>query len=353
MARAPFIICVVAAGGLSLPLQAASPKAASADVPALVSRLSSPRDAPEAAHQLSAAGQAAIGPLTELARADGDLLARGWAIVVLSDTDADAAGQALLDLAQQEPQPALVRTWANAARLRRASTLEDLLSLAPLLDNAPALEAAFTARALTLANNGAASKATRDDHAQVGRLLAAGIERPALQRALFPVIRILGAKPLVGALLYERPAVRRVAAAHLASLARRGGGDDVKAALLQGLRFAPKASAPPWSGGPLLLPALFLDDDGGKALFATLLRWYVWAEQRGDAVHGRPLHDVLRAVAGGALPGATLPGWYARSSLEWLRAWRQTAGADELRALLDEQGLAGDDRYRPLLTETP
>lgn len=338
------LVAVVVVGLLSWGQARAAPDPVGIDT--LLSRLASPSDASdaeEATRALVSRGDAAVRPLLDVALYEGALLPRGRAITALTLIGSPEATVALTAIAEDESLEPLVRTWAKAGRMKQARTFPDLLALAPDVEGAPALEAAFTARALVLVDKGARPEALR--------LLTLGRERPSLQRALFPVVARLGVEPLVHvAFTHDDAALRQLAASHLTSLARRDHHDDVLRALLTRLRFSPAARTVPWDGGPLALPSLSLDESSGRALLGLLLRWYLFAELRDDVTRGRPLHDVMRGVSLAAFPGTAVPGWYARSSATWLALYKGLAGDDEVSALLDEQGVRDDERFRSLLS---
>lgn len=338
------LVAVVVVGLLPFTEASAAPDPAGIDT--LLSRLAASSDAADAeaaTRALVSRGNAAVKPLVDVALHEGDLLPRGRAITALTFIGSPEATVALTAIAENESLEPLVRTWAKAGRLKQARTFSDLLALAPDLEAAPALEAAFTARALVLVDQGA--------HPEALQLLTLGRERPALQRALFPVVARLGVAPLLDvAFTHEDAALRQLAASHLTSLARRDRHDDVLRALLTRLRFSPAARTVPWDGGPLTLPSLSLDERSGRELLGLLLRWYLFAELRDDVTRGRPLHDVMRGVSLAAFPGTAVPGWYARSSATWLALYKDLAGDDEVSALLDEQGVRDDERFRTLLS---
>ncbi len=87
---------------------------------------------------IGSALSATVGSLAQQAR-HGSLTARGEAIIALSAQRSPAADAALRELHEDEGQDMLVRTWAAAARIQQATSLDELLALSELLQTFPAL----------------------------------------------------------------------------------------------------------------------------------------------------------------------------------------------------------------------
>ena len=109
----------------------------------LVRQLADPDRAEAAVESLAAHGDRFLPALIETARTSPDMTSRGWAVLALGNIPGRGADEALRGLHAEGSLPALVRTWAAAARIRRSRGVEELLALAPLLSQLPALDRPF------------------------------------------------------------------------------------------------------------------------------------------------------------------------------------------------------------------
>ena len=108
-------------------------------VEALIDRLAKPDQAATAVEALVALGTESVPHLAGAAVEGPQLAARGWAIVALAEIGGRAANDALGSIVANHRQPALVRTWAGAARVRLAPEFDEVVQLAKYVRDLPAL----------------------------------------------------------------------------------------------------------------------------------------------------------------------------------------------------------------------
>ncbi|MEM9494293.1 MAG: hypothetical protein AAGC55_34425, partial [Myxococcota bacterium] len=264
----------------------------------LIAQLGDPDRAQAAAERLGRIGRAAIDPLLDDIADTTDTARKGWAIIALTEIASaqrsappctgDAGRQSvrctvdreLTTLHSNGRQPALVQTWAAAARVELARSLDELNTLSTLGNRFPAVRRPLGLRAVELAGR------LRGDKAAEAMLLAAA-RNPQMGNELQGRILALGSKPLTRAMVRSGDTnVRRMAASYLGALANRGD-KTVARRVVSALRFRPGAKAEPWQGGALFLPALKWSQADGRALVGNLLRWHLWAERN----QKRALHN--------------------------------------------------------------
>jgi len=313
----------------------------------LIDDLKDPKKASAAAKELISRGKKAIPDLIGEAIEGNDLSQRGWSIVCMAEIGGKEAANRLLEMQNDTKQPPLVRTWAAAGRVKMASTTPELLNLANLIRQYPALQRPIGMKLLAnLTAKG--QKLTAED------LLATTMKVPQLQQALAPAILNLGADPLVKAMRTSKDQnIRRQAAAYLASLAQRGE-DSVAPAVVKAYQFDPKAKKLPWDGGPLFIPALNWNSskDKAKALVSGIIAWYVWTEENIPAAQRagtqQPIINNLNSIQLASAAGYQI-NWQERNVDGWLRTWGGAAGKKEIEKILKAQKVADKPRYKKVL----
>jgi len=310
----------------------------------LIDQLKDPKKASAAAQALIKRGESAIPDLIGEAVEGNDLAMRGWAIVCLSEIGGKEAETRLLEMQNNTKQPMLVRTWAAAGRVKMAKTNQELLELANLIGKFPALQRPIGMKLL-------ANLQAKGKNVSAEDLLTTTMKVRKLQQALAPAILNLGAEPLVKVMhTSKNQAVRRQAAAYLASLAQRGE-DAVPSEVIKAYTFDPKAKDVPWTGGPLFIPGLRWKKDDAKKLVHNLISWYVWCEENSKKSLQTQLHNNLRSVQLASAAGYRSPGFRKVTTDQWLLTWGRAAGKEEIAGILKEQKLADKPRYKKILDQ--
>lgn len=307
----------------------------------LIRALSNPEEAPRAADAL-VHRRTALPLLLEAAQNANNLIQRGYAITCLAQMGGPQTDGWLREIHENPEEPPLVRTWAAAGRLQQVGSIDELLELASLQDQFPALARPFSKAAVELAER---------DKLPPGKLILLAVKSPALQPVLAGSILRGGPGPLVEAMTGSGDQqVRRLSAAYLATLASQGD-KSVAAAVLEAYRFRPGAKKLPWEGGPLFLPGLQWDGKSSHQLIDGLLRWYVWAELRDpDEAATQPIQNNLRSLQLWSAVGDKSNLWRSAQGVEgWLWAWAGVTGGKHIRALLQEQNAQRDPRFAKLL----
>lgn len=276
-----------------------------------------------------------VDELARLARTSPDSQVRGWAIVGLSQVGGARADRVLSDLTAPG-EPALVQTWAAAAKIARARSMTELRELASLRGRLPALDRPLRLRIEALASS-----------ASVEELLALS-QDGALAPAVAPLVMGAPTGQLVR-IMFEHPddAVRRQAAAFLASKGQQGEQDAVAAEVLAMLAIPRSRSARvPWEGGALFIPGLQWRRAEARTLVKTLIAWWLWLDTRGRQAETRPVWNNLYSV--GLLSQAGYDRNLQANPESLVNALARVEGRAGARAVLEQVGLAGDPRFRDL-----
>jgi hypothetical protein len=308
----------------------------------LIDKLGEPKTAAAAAEKLIARGKSVVPDLLGEALEGNNMVLRGWAIVCLSEIGGKDVEKRLTEMYQDKKQSMLVRTWAAAGMVQLAKSSDDLLKLANLIPQFPALGRPIGLRLVAeLGEKG--NDATAED------LLNVTLRVPQLQKSLASAILAKGADSLVGALVTAKNQnVRRQAAAYLGTLAAKGE-DAVPAVVVKAYQFDAKAKDVPWTGGPLFIPGIQWKKDDAKALVGNLIAWFLWCEQHNKKTHHTALHNNLRSLQLAAAAGYTSPGFQQTGTDRWLTIWGQAFGKAELEKLLKAQGADQQPRYKKIL----
>lgn len=270
--------------------------------------------------------------LGRVAWSDGDAVARGWAIVGLARVPTDGASERLQALADDPGESPLVRTWAAAGRISRATTLEELGRLAVWQHQGlAALDRPLRLRAETLVG-----EAPLVDQLRVS-------QDPSLAALVADRVLAAPARDLVE-LMYTSPedTVRRQAAAFAAAKGTRGEDHrEVAKAVTAALAFR-RAKAVPWEGGALYVPAVRWKGEDANLLVDALARWFLYLE----VVQGKP--DAATQVWNNLYSYQLLTACGYDMSLrrgELVQAVARVKGTAHARAMLADVGLEGDPRF--------
>jgi hypothetical protein len=322
------------------------PSSASAGGPAvrdLLRDLGDGKKAPAAAKQLIRKGAPIVRKLLDVAFDDSDPVRRGWALVCVGEIGDTSADKELKQLHDNPNHSLLVRTWAAAVRIKLAGqNSKRLLALASLANRFPATKRPLGKQLMMAFARQKGAKA-------VESMLTAATRMYSLRSALAGAILAKGPKPLVR-LMATSPnqAVRRLAAGYVASLAAKDP-QTVAKLVVKAYRFRRRAQRVPWAGGPLFVPGMRWQQKSARRLAASLIRWHVWADVKGENSLKRQIHNNLRSLSFARAAGYRSPGWSQATTERWLRIWKDTVGAAKVRALLLEQGYSVFRRYRQVL----
>ncbi len=277
------------------------------------------------------AGAEACPVLSGIAMDDGDLSRRGRAVQALTSIDAPCAEDALLQLHRVRSLPDLIRTWAAAGRVNRAKSMDDLVSVAALVSEFPALQRPVGMRA----------EALLDGDVEAGHLVALSIDAPPLAGSVLPLIRNRPTSELTAVMLEDgRDPIRRQAAGYLGTLV---GEDPTRAAdVIAAYTFKRGAKKPLWSGGALYVPAARWDKDQARTLYRHLLSWQIFCEEEGLDGEKRQINNNLRSVGIWRVAGYSN---YDYDTFAAVKNYGRDEGPEALRSLLAEHGLVGDSRY--------
>ena len=294
--------------------------------------------AAEAVATFTKAGAEVCPILRSVALEDGDMSRRGRAIQALTGIQDVCADDALLELERVRTLPLLIRTWAAAGRVARASTIEDLTSLAVLTGEFPALARPVSLRAESLLG----------PEVPADQLLELATDASTLSGAVLPLLRARPTEELLAVQFsHEKDPVRRQAAAYLGTFVGEDGG---RAKVVIDSYAYPKGTTKVlWDAGALYVPAARWDKDQARALYRNLLSWQIFCQEAGLDGELRQVTNNLRSV------GIWRTAGYARHHPDTFAAVA-AYGADEgqaaLTALLAEHDLQDDPRYRKALKVT-
>lgn len=333
--------------GMTLLALMVAPAAASAKTVAeLAAKLSDPKGAQAALDELITKKQEAVPALIGEAMEAKDIEARGWAIAGLAEIGGDAADKALVKLTDDTKHPMLVRTWAAAARINMAKSLDEIAALASLSQTFPAVQRPLTMKVTSLASSGKMGAET---------LLALAVTNPQLQQILAEPIMNVGIDQLVDVMAHSTNTkngdLRQQAAAYLGAVAQRqgkAGNELVGDAVAKVYKFDPAAKDVPWAGGPLYVPNIGWDKQFATKLTRTLVAWHVWCGEKGREADQKKLHHNLNSYNLAQLVGYNFPGWGTENA-DWLPIWGKAVGKKEVQKILEEQGLENNPKYKKVL----
>jgi len=308
----------------------------------LLRQLSDSKTAPAAVEKLVAKGDAAKEHLLGEAIEGNDITRRGWAIVALAQIGGEGVDETLQKVHSDGNQPELLRTWAAAARVSSAKSTEELVELAKLVGQFPAIGRPIGIRLV-------AKMKDKEADATPTQMLQVTLNVPALQQALAPAILAQGSEKLTAVMIdAEDQNVRRQAAAYLGTLA--GQGDkSVADNVVKAVQFIPEAKVTPWQGGPLFIPGIAWPKEQARLLARNLIAWHLWADLNGQPDVQNQIHNNLRSIALAQAAGYQNPGFAATDSVSWLKTWGAAAGKASVEALLAEQDVSTNKKYAAAL----
>ncbi len=303
----------------------------------LLADLSDETTADSARAALVAMGDDALPALEASACNDASMVARGWAVKAISEIEAAGADAALTRLHDDTELPGLVQAWAAAGRINRAATLDDLLTLSPLVARFPALNRPMKMK-LTAVEGGIGD---------VGAAIGMMVTDPSLQTILAPLIMEQSPDDLVGVMVkHENMEARRTAAGFLATMSRTDV--TVLDATIRGYDFQPGAEAVPWAGGPLYIPSAQWGSDTARELIENLISWHLFCEVNKLPAEQQQINNNLRSV--GFVGTAGYNAWDLPQDTDGLLVfWGQNEGSRALSRILGEHGLRGQAHYKKLL----
>ncbi|MEM7456434.1 MAG: hypothetical protein AAF456_18965, partial [Planctomycetota bacterium] len=291
---------------------------------------------------------AIVGQLRTIAARDENLEKRGWAIIALTEIGGQDVDEYLLGIHSDESQEMIVRTWCAAGRVAMTRTSPGLIEKANLISTFPSLGRPIGMRLV--------EKLSADgESASPEEIIAVTTRVPQLTQALIPTIMSLGPEKLSEVMFTaDTNETRRMAAGYLGTMAQQDQNDLVTEIVTSHLQFDPDAQDIPWSGqdetnSALFLPGINWGQADAQRLVGNLIRWYVWCDVNGKTPQLNQIHNNIRSVNLARAAGYNSPGWNEISSEQWLQAWADCMGKDEVRAILEEQGLEDNERFSSLL----
>jgi hypothetical protein len=301
----------------------------------LVSRLSDPETSADALESVLRSPRA-LRDLSEVAVADVDASARGWAIVGLTGIEASGAGETLTQVMKDGSNSMLVRTWAAAALVNRADSMDDLRQYAQLQYSYPGLD-----RPLRLKVEGMLGDASLEE------LLALSTDG-SLAQIVSPAIISMADAGELAELVYTHPddPVRRQATAFLG--AKHQQGTDVSGLVIDQLRFDKRLDAVPWEGGALYVPGIQWGKDDGQVLITELMAWWLYLEAQGK--RSGELNQVWNNLYSYSL--LTTCGYdmsLRADAPDLVSRYAKVQGNGAAKELLRRVGLSDDKRFRGLL----
>ena len=284
--------------------------------------------------------EVAVQVAATTARRHEDMVRRGWAILVLSRINDDPSILILEALAKDPGQSALIRSWAAAGRLSSTTSIDELLSIAPLVHELPALTKPLTDQVRRLI--------AAIDGNQTEVMLELMTSVPVLRNELSEAVLTINPEALAGVMLgASNVNVRREAAAWLATMARENQL-AVANAVIAGNTFVAEKHQAPWDDGALFIPSINWSRSQAQRLINELTAWYISSDVYGVPADSAPIINNFMSVGLIRTAGAEPPG--ARDLDSWLIAWGRAVGAVELRTLFERTGVSRHRRFREILT---
>lgn len=298
---------------------------------ALIRALGHPQSAAEAREKLASLGKPALGSLQDAALLSTDPVVQGWAVEVISHIDDERADRTLELIHGRENVSKLVRTWAAAARVRSANSLESLAELSQLASTFPALKRPLGLRAAELVG----------PNSSAAELITLANATPALAQAFGPAILSKGAPPLMDIVLRgtEDP-LRRTAAGYVGALG--GQGQRVAKIVAAHYAFTPNPKGVPWQGGALYVPNLTWQKEDARVLVSHLIEWHLYCDLKGLSGEQRQLYNNLRSIQLYRPAGLTQ---VHNNTHGLLHALSGIIGRDKVQSMLARHGAGSNPRY--------
>lgn len=283
--------------------------------------LSDPDTAGAARDALASLGEGALGTLQDAALLSSDPATQGWAIEVIGRIPGDRSDQTLELIQGRTNTSALVRTWAAAARIKRATDLAGLAQLAPLAQQMPALQRPLGMRATALV----------DSDSTAADLIALANSTPALQQALAEPILARGADALLNTMFtHADNTIRRTATGYLGTLAGRDA--SVAAKVADAYAWSPKHDGVFWAGGALYVPNLQWQQKEARVLVGHLVEWHLVCDRLGLSGEKQQVYNNLRSVQ--LHRPAGMP-WPNNDTNQLLQQWAGVVGQPLVDGMLE------------------
>ncbi len=286
----------------------------------LVEQLADPSLAPAARELIVAQGPRIVPSLQDVALLASDPVMAGGAIQALGAIQHASADQTLRLIHDRTGATMLVRTWAAAARIQRATSIEELQELSSLTNQFPA-----TGRTMTLQTTALLGDASVRD------LIALARSNPAMQQSVAGAVVAKGPGPLIEVMFTDADTeTRRLAASYLGGLAT----SDPTAidAIVDAYAYVPGLSGVPWAGGALYVPSIGWQAEAAKAMVGHLIAWHVHCDRKGLSSEKQQIYNNLRSV--GLHRPAGFP-WPASDTKGLVDQYRQTYGDEAANLLLN------------------
>lgn len=331
MNKLPYILI-----GLFLPLLSANE-----EIYQWIENLSDSKKQPQAMASLVAKEKVSIPFLLGEATEGNDLVRRGWSFVCLAEIGDGSITSKLTNIANDNNQSMLVRTWALATQVKLSQTFQELAKLGSMVTQFPALKRPIGKRAMELIH--------QDNNLSVEQMIKISLNIPQIQSSLHSAIMAQGAESLSNVMISgATDPIRYQAAAYLGTLATRGDTTFIPQMVTK-YQFQAKASQTPWEGGALYVPSLNWDKENARQLVRNLLSWYIWAEVNEKNNHKNQIHNNIRSINLARAAGYQSPGWGAVSVEKWLITWGKAVGKADVQEMLQEQGVL--ERYKNVLAQ--
>jgi len=302
----------------------------------LVEALGDGSTAEPALERLVAMGADSVPALREVALSATDVGARGWAIQGLGRIDHPDAKTALDAILEADSDHTLIGTWAAAALIGKAGSLDAVLAYAPLVGSYPALKRPL----------GQKVEAYQGELTDVAGALTAMQSDSNLQAVLAPAVLARGAEPLLAVMLtHEQDATRRLAAGLLGTLAN--DDDSVIPSLAAAYDFDPKAETVPWKGGALYVPSLSWDRKEAKQIMAGMVAWHLFCDRKGLEAEKNQIYNNVRSVN---LHRPAKFEWPQNDTLWLLGEYSRTTSIDTATELLRAQKVSHEQKYVDAVT---
>ena len=295
------------------------------------------------AKQNDADRKEAIGGLVNLVKSNDEISQKGWAIAALAKIGGQDVDEQLLDIHSNPNNPAIVRTWAAAARVSMTQSVNGLVEKANLINSFPALGRPIGLRLVAKLNEGKQS-------IDLSEVIGITVKVPQLAAGLAPAIMAFGPEAIAEVATHGADNnIRRTATGYLGALANQGQSPAVAELVTSQLKFDPDAKSVPWKGGALFLPAIQWSKPEAQQLVGQLIRWYLWCDTHNDTESQQQLYNNLRSIqlagAAGYQPAQ------AGNLNAWLESWGEAVGKNKVKQILKEQGLLDNKKYASVLND--
>ena len=273
-----------------------------------------------------------LAVLRERAMFAEDLSERGDAILALAEHPNPEANAILDDILAFANAPLIVRSWAAAARINRARTMDELAALVQLANTYPA-----AARPLEMRVN--ALSADADGPVS---LLEIAARVPSFQSILGPAILGMGVGPLMDVLLtHQDNGVRRLAAGFVGGLFNQGSAAEAsREEVMNAYRPPPRARVVTWRGGALYVPQLRWDREEAIMMMNHLVEWHLVCDVLGLTAEKQQVYNNLRSV--GLWRQAGMRRNPSTDTRQLLRQWGEVVGQSRIKAMLSRQGVRSE-----------